>query len=81
MALAPGGIQRRNPCPKCGVIPHLIAGPVIGWELSLNYLVCWPCGLVRRIVRGAEWEPRKLAHIRGARKAAMQSLAERRGAI
>lgn len=53
--LAPGGTQRRNPCPICGQVPQLISGPVMGWDEGYNYLVCWPCERARQVIKGSEW--------------------------
>lgn len=64
MALAPGGIQRRNPCPGCSATPHLVPGILLGRETDRNFLVCWPCNQLRRVARGEEWQRVELPGVR-----------------
>ena len=54
---APGlGIVGRNPCQSCTKPPSYVCGRALDWEPDRNYLVCWPCGMVRMVKRGQEWE-------------------------
>jgi len=63
MALGGGGIQRRNPCPQCGAVPQLVAGVILRQDVFRNYLICWPCGQVRKVVVGSEWVLMPTAHL------------------
>lgn len=46
----------RNPCPKCGGRPHLMAGTnVPGIAGTGTYLVCWECNAVRDRTEGSDW--------------------------
>lgn len=45
-----------NPCPKCGVRAHLMAGAnVVPADKSYRYLVCWSCNICRKVMRGTQW--------------------------
>jgi hypothetical protein len=63
--------QLRDHCPECGQTPQLLAGCVMGGIRAYSYLVCWDCGMVRCLVRGAEWTPRKLPTDREAEIASL----------
>lgn len=58
------GIVGRNPCPSCGEPPHYLAGGVIFPDHTGarpdRFLVCWPCGQVRRVRKGEEWKSMRL---------------------
>lgn len=69
--LAPGGIQRRNPCPSCATVPALVVGRVLGRDPERNFLVCWQCRHVRRVAAGEQWQradtlPRRRRKMRNA---------------
>jgi hypothetical protein len=64
------GIVGRNPCPQCTSPPDYVAGAVLfpGREEARpdRFLVCWPCGRIRRVRRGEEWKSMRLP--RGRRR-------------
>lgn len=49
-------ITERNPCPKCGKRPALMAGINMNFG-DIYVLVCWRCMMVRKVLHGEEWKP------------------------